>query len=91
MDQRLFRERLVALTQDLKLLDEGPERQAITSSRAGIVIMRPGDAVNFDVLRFVVQRMAWLRQIDQQTRPFVYVASVNSGYHRLAALSSHAH
>lgn len=66
----------LALTQDGRLLDEGPERQAIINSDVGIVILEPGDAVNFDVLSFIIRRMTWLREINEESRPFVYRTSL---------------
>ncbi len=66
------RERWLALTQDQHIIDRTHEREGIIANRVGVVILQPGDAVNYDVLSFVVRRMTWLRQINQETRPFVY-------------------
>lgn len=62
----------LVLTQDQKILQRAQERGAILRHNAGVVILRPGNAVNYDVLSFVIRRMSWLRRIDSQPRPFVY-------------------
>lgn len=74
----------LALTQDQKILDRARERQAILEHRAAVVILRPGDAVNYDVLSFIVRRMAWLREINQVTRPFVYKVHLRGRARRMA-------
>ncbi len=79
-DERWMRdaaaEGLLALTQDRHILERPLERQAIVEHRVGLVLLTPGDAVNFDVLAFIVRKLDWLREIDREPRPFVYRASV---------------
>lgn len=78
----------LALTQDQMIVERQRERQAIVEHGAGVVILRPGDAVNYDVLSFVVRRMDWLRAIDQEARPFVYKISLR-GRPRRVPLTNH--
>lgn len=62
----------LALTQDRAILTRPVERKAIVEHAAGLVILEPGNAVNYDVLSFIIRRMPWLRTIDQEARPLVY-------------------
>lgn len=65
-------EHWLALTQDRHLVERRHEREAIIESKAGIIILQPGDALNYDVLSFIIRRSEWLRRIDGEQRPFVY-------------------
>ncbi len=67
----------IALTQDYGITEKVNEREAIIAARAGIVILRPGNATNFEVLSFIVKRFEWLREINRLARPFVFIASSN--------------
>ena len=51
----------LALTQDQAILSRPLERAAVIEHAAGLVILEPGDAVNYDVLSFIIRRMEWLR------------------------------
>lgn len=77
----------LALTQDVKILDAGPEREAIINSEVGIVILEPGDAVNYDVLSFIIRRMTWLRQINEESKPFVYRTSLRGRARRMPLMA----
>lgn len=76
--------RWLVLTQDRHIIERTQEREGIIAHEVGVVILQPGDAVNYDVLAFIVRRMAWLRQIDQQTRPFVYKVHLRGRPRRIA-------
>lgn len=62
----------LALTQDQAILTRPQERAAVVEHAAGLVILEPGNAVNFDVLSFIIRRMNWLRMVNQEARPFIY-------------------
>ena len=47
----------LALTQDQAILTRPLERAAVIEHAAGLVILEPGDAVNYDVLSFIIRRM----------------------------------
>ncbi len=66
----------LALTQDQAILTRPLERAAVVEHAAGLVILEPGDAVNYDVLSFIVRRMDWLRRIDAEEHPFVFRTSL---------------
>ena len=66
----------LVLTQDRHILERPHERRALVENDVGLVLLRPGDAVNYDVLSFIVRRLDWLRRIDSEQRPFVYRTSL---------------
>jgi hypothetical protein len=69
----------LALTQDLRLLMNRDERDALERANAGVVMIEPGDALNHELLEFVVCQSDWLRQVHAATpRPFVYRVSLGS-------------
>ena len=71
----------LALTQDQRIIERPQEPSSIIAHRAGIVLLRPRDVLNNDVLSFIVRRMEWLRRIDQEPRPFVYQTSLRGRPH----------
>ena len=66
----------LVLTQDRNILERQRELKVIVANQVGVVILQPGNAVNYDVLTFIIRRMDWLRQIDREPRPFVYKTHV---------------
>ncbi len=73
----------LVLTQDRHIIERTHERTGIVANEVGVVILQPGDAVNYDVLSFIIRRMAWLRRIDRETRPFVYMVHLRGRPRRI--------
>ena len=82
------RERWLVLTQDRHLIERTSERECIVANKVGVVILRPGDAVNYDVLSFIIRHLAWLRQINQDSRPFVYKSHLRGRPRRVPLVES---
>ena len=74
----------LVLTQDRRIVERAHERAAIIANEVGVVILQPGNALNYDVLSFVIRRTTWLRRIDQETRPFVYMVHLRGRPRRIA-------
>lgn len=67
----------LALTQDLRILMNRDERHALVRANAGVVIIEPGDALNHELLEFIVCQSNWLRRVHADTpRPFAYRVSL---------------
>ena len=80
-DQRWIRDSALngwlALTKDIRIIENDLERNALIEHSAGVVIFWPGNITNFEVLSFIVKRFEWLREINRLARPFVFIASSN--------------
>ena len=67
----------LALTQDRRILTNRDERRTLEHANAGVVLLQPGDALNHELLEFVVCESDWLRRIHATTpRPFAYLVSL---------------
>ena len=74
----------LVLTQDRNILKRKRELDGIVANQVGVVILQPGNAVNCDVLSFIVRRMDWLRRIDKEQRPFIYKTHVRGRPKRIS-------
>ncbi|MCY4618626.1 MAG: hypothetical protein OXD50_08750 [Chloroflexi bacterium] len=91
-DERWLRDATPAgwlvLTQDRHILERPRERREIIDHNVGLVIIRPADAVNYDVMLFIIRRMDWLGEVDRESRPFVYRTSIHGRPSRVDLMSS---
>lgn len=68
----------LAVTRDRRILSSPPELEQLIRHDVGMVILQAASPSNFDVLRFLMQRWDWLREIDAgQPRPFVFSTTLD--------------
>lgn len=64
------------ITNDVQLLVNRDEREAIIENQAGLVILRPGTSPVHEELMFLLRRFDWLVEIDALPRPFAFVTTL---------------
>jgi len=72
------RQKWLVVTEDLQMLEQPQERQAIIDANVGIVFVRAGNESRRDVLAFMLRRLRWFEQIDLEERPFAYRTTLRS-------------
>lgn len=71
------RKKWLAFSFNKAMLNVPTERDVIIAEKVGIVFLTSGQERIHQVLRFLLNRWAWLEKIDKETfRPFAYIVSI---------------
>lgn len=73
---RVGQRQWLAITEDLRILENVEERKLIHKHDVGIVFVKAAKLQSRDVMAFMLRRLAWLERIDQEKRPFAYVTTL---------------
>jgi len=67
----------LAISHDLRVLQVPAERAALVAAGLGIVFIEAGQRPRWEVLRLLLARWEWLKQIDaHEPRPFAFILPI---------------
>jgi len=67
----------IGLSFNVKILENPLEREVILKQKAGIIFFAFGNETGLKTLRFLLNRLDWLFEVDKVPRPFAYRLSLS--------------